>query len=135
MYCIPDVPHLLKLARNHCVFSKGFLVPSNINSDGTELFKLGHQDFVNILRENGWKGPMMGLGKMGDDDLRTNFRFSPAHLKAHTGNQKQNVRMAAQTISHTNAKAFLQMAKSDDPIYEPSHAQALHDTVKLFNDW
>ena len=76
---------------------------------------------------------MMGLGKLGPDDLRTTFRFTPAHLKSHTGNQAQNVRKAVQTLSHTNAKAFLELARKN--VYTQEQGKALHDAVKIFNDW
>ena len=134
-FCIvADAPHVLKRARNACVFQKGFLVPyENFITKETDLVKLGFQDFVNILRENGWAGEHNGLGNLGTDDLRTNFRFTPAHVKANTGNQSQNVRKAVQTLSHTNAKAFIELSRKH--LYTPQHGQALHDSVKIFNDW
>ena len=127
---ISDAPHVLKRARNHCAFHKGFMVPS---SSSEILYKLGYQDFVNILHENGWaREDTGGLGKFGPDDIRTGFRFTPEHLKS-TGNKAQNVRKAVQTFSHTNAKTFLSLGQKN--IYSPDRAQALHDGVKIFNDW
>ena len=119
---------MLKRARNHCVFHKGFLVPSSDNSN--EYIKLGRQEFVNILNQNGWTGP--GVGKLGPDDFRTSFKFTPEHLN-NSGHKAQNVRKAAQTFSHTNAKAIMLMGRTGP--YTPSHAKSLHDAVKIFNDW
>ena len=88
---------------------------------------------MNILHENGWgRTENMGVGKLGTDDTRTGFRFTPEHLKS-TGNKAQNVRKACQTFSHTNAKTFLNLGRKS--VYSTHRAQALHDSVKLFNDW
>ena len=125
-----DAPHVLKRARNHCVFHKGFLVPAD---QSNQVYKLGFQDFVNILSDNGWSGDMNGIGKMGSDDFRTNFRLTPAHLNTK-GNQSQNVRKAAQTFSHTNAKSILRLSRVKG-FYTPHRAQALHDAILIFNDW
>ena len=127
---ISDAPHVLKRARNHCAFHKGFLVPSGFCAD--VKYKLGPQDFKNILHENGWARENGGIGKLGPDDTRTGFRFTPEHLKS-TGNKAQNVRKAVQTFSHTNAKTLLVLGRKN--VYSARHAQALHDSVKLFNDW
>jgi hypothetical protein len=127
---ISDAPHVLKRARNHCAFHKGFLVPSGFCAD--VKYKLGPQDFSNILHENGWARENGVIGKLGPDDTRTGFRFTPEHLKS-TGNKAQNVRKAVQTFSHTNAKTLLVLGRKN--VYSARHAQALHDSVKLFNDW
>ena len=108
------------------------MVPSGFCAD--VKYKLGPKDFTNILHENGWAFENGGIGKLGPDDTRTGFRFTPEHLKS-TGNKAQNVRKAVQTFSHTNAKTFLALARKKEPLYSDRHAQALHDSVKLFNDW
>ena len=134
-FSISDAPHVLKRARNHCVFHKGFLVPSGFCAD--VKYKLGPKDFANILHEDGWSHENGGIGKLGPDDIRTGFRFSPEHLKS-TGNKAQNVRKAVQTFSHTNAKTLLVLGRKQlfgKDVYSARHAQALHDSVKLFNDW
>ena len=87
---------------------------------------------MNILSENGWKKNDIGLNKMGNDDFKTSFRLTPAHLRMK-GNQAQNVRKAAQTFSHTNAKSILRLR--DKNVYSTEHAQALHDAILIFNDW
>jgi hypothetical protein len=126
-----DAPHVLKRARNHCVFHKGFLVPSSLNNHN--LYKLGFKDFANILTENGWTQNDLGLRKMGAEDFKTSFRLTPAHLKMK-GNQAQNVRKAAQTFSHTNAKSILNLTKNKG-LYHAEQGQALHDAILIFNDW
>ena len=111
------------------------MVPSGFTSD--VKYKLGPKDFTNILHENGWAQENGGIGKLGPDDTRTGFRFTPEHLKS-TGNKAQNVRKAVQTFSHTNAKTLLVLGKKKlfgKDVYSVRHAQALHDSVKLFNDW
>ena len=106
------------------------MVPSGFCAD--VKYKLGPKDFTNILHENGWARENGGIGKLGPDDTRTGFRFTPEHLKS-TGNKAQNVRKAVQTFSHTNAKTLLVLGRKN--VYSARHAQALHDSVKLFNDW
>ena len=106
------------------------MVPSGFSVD--VKYKLGPKDFTNILYENGWAHENGGIGKLGPDDIRTGFRFTPEHLKK-TGNKAQNVRKAVQTFSHTNAKTFLVLGRKN--VYSTRHAEALHDSVKLFNDW
>ena len=111
------------------------MVPSGFCAD--VKYKLGPQDFTNILHENGWARENGAIGKLGPDDTRTGFRFTPEHLKS-TGNKAQNVRKAVQTFSHTNAKTLLVLGRKQlfgKDVYSARHAQALHDSVKLFNDW
>ena len=70
---------------------------------------------------------------MGAEDFKTSFRLTPAHLKMK-GNQAQNVRKAAQTFSHTNAKSILHLTKNKG-LYHAEQGQALHDAILIFNDW
>ena len=110
-----DVPHLIKLARNH-LFSKGYLLPADSEKCRSTL-KL--EDFEKIVEENS-KGV-----------YQTAFKLTHKHLHL-TGSQKQNVSLATQVFSHTIAKHFLHL---EHLFRSKRDAKAKHDAVKLFNDW
>ena len=111
VFMFPDVPHLIKLARNH-VFDTGFKVPSE---DGN-LVPLVKQDFEDVLAKN--RG----------SELRTAFNLSRAHLDVK-GSQRQRVRLAVQVLSSTVAQEMLQLGP------DTNEYKAKHKAVKLFNDW
>ena len=108
------MPHLIKLARTHCL-SKGFLLPPNIDGVRQTLKKA---DFEKIVDAN--KG----------SDYKINFRLTHNHLNL-TGSQAQRVRLATQVFSRTNAKSVLHF----QGIFTPSEAIAKHDAILIFNDW
>ena len=109
-----DVPHLIKLARTHCL-QKGFLLPPDINSHRDTLKK---SDFEKIVDAN--KG----------SDYKMNFRLSHSHLNL-TGSQSQRVRLACQVFSRTNAKSFLHFTR----LFPGAAGIAKHNAVLLFNNW
>ena len=108
------MPHLVKLARTHCL-KTGFLLPANIEGHRETLKK---QDFEKLVEAN--KG----------SDYKMNFRLTHNHLNL-TGSQAQRVRLATQVFSRTNAKSILHLSN----IFSPSQAVAKHDAILLFNDW
>ena len=112
VFMFPDVPHLIKLARNH-VFDTGFKVPSE-NGDLVPLVK---QDFEDVLAKN-----------RGGSELRTGFNLSRAHLDVKAS-QRQRVRLAVQVLSSTVAQELLQLGP------DTNEYKAKHKAVKLFNDW
>ena len=112
VYMFPDVPHLIKLVRNH-LFDHGFMVPS----DNGDLVPLVKQDFWDVLFKN-----------RGGSDLRTSFNLSQAHLTVK-GSQRQRVRLAVQTLSSTVANSLLQFGP------DTNEYKAKHKAVQLLNDW
>ena len=110
-----DVPHLLKLARNH-MLDKGFFLPPDENNHRSTLSK---NDFQKLLDAN--SGAV----------YKTLFKLTQNHLDL-PGHQKQRVRLATQVLSHSVAKSFLHLAHLSPTKQD---AEAKHNTVKLFNDW
>ena len=109
IYIFPDVPHVLKLARNH-MFDKGFLVPTE---DNKQLVHLGVEDFWNILEK--------------DEGNYKATKLTEAHLLAKQS-ARQRVRLAAQVFSTRVAKV---MVFNDDSV----EAKARSTAIQLFNDW
>ena len=83
VYVFPDVPHELKLCRNH-LLDDGYLFAS-----GTKLKK---EDFEQLLLKD-------------NSELKICHKLTGAHLDCQ-GNARQRVRPAAQLLSHTTAAAF-----------------------------
>ena len=90
IFAFLDVPHLLKLIRNH-ILDNGIL----IDGKNTEI---GSSDFLEILNSN--KG-----------EYRIHHKLTDFHLTV-TGPQRQRVRPAAQLLSHTSSVA-LQLLKPE----------------------
>ena len=109
IYIIPDVPHVLKLARNH-LLDHGFWVP---NEDKTQLVHLGIEDFRAILEK--------------DNSEYKATKLTEYHLNVK-GSDRQRVRPAAQVLSGKVAKAFIFNDESEE-------AKAKSNAVQLFNDW
>ena len=83
IYVFPDIPHLLKLCRNH-LLDDGYLFRS-----GSMLKK---EDFEKLLQaDNG--------------ELKICHKLTLGHLDCQ-GNARQRVRPAAQLLSHSTATAF-----------------------------
>lgn len=83
IYMFADVPHLLKLVRNHLLDS-GFVLPNQTY--------IGKQ----VLQE------VVGLNK---GDLSCVYKVTDLHLNV-VGSQRQNVKLAAQVLSNSMAKAI-----------------------------
>ena len=83
IYVFPDVPHLLKLCRNH-LLDDGYLLRSGA--------KLKKEDFELLLQaDNG--------------ELKICHKLTLSHLDCQ-GSSRQRVRPAAQLLSHSAATAF-----------------------------
>jgi hypothetical protein len=100
--CFYDVPHLLKLFRNW-LLDTGFCLP-----DGTVLTK----------------APLFTLLQLTGTEVSTCFKLKELHLNVKRS-QRQNVRLAAELISHTVASA-LRRYNIDTK---------LADAIQLMNDW
>lgn len=87
IYTICDVPHLVKLFRNHCL-DEGFI----FNYGTEEEFTLGKEDFQLLLRNDG-------------ADLKLCPKLSSIHINVH-GSARQRVRLATQIFSKTVSKAM-----------------------------
>jgi hypothetical protein len=84
IFVFQDVPHLIKLIRNH-VLDEGIFV------DGTQA-KLAKEDFVQLL-------------KTDCGESRILHKLNEAHIQC-TGPQRKQVRLAAQLLSHSTAVAM-----------------------------
>ncbi|CAL1681193.1 unnamed protein product [Lasius platythorax] len=82
IYFYADIPHLLKLARNN-LFDSGFYLKGNIVD----------------------KRCLEELIKLNASDLKIAHKLSRTHLDAK-GTRRQNVKLAAQILSNTNASAI-----------------------------
>ena len=110
VHIFPDAPHMLKLARNH-LFDQGFLIP------------LGNGKFTLLTKED-----IQSVLKTDDQEYRILPRLTEAHFEC-VGSQRQNVRLAAQVLSHSVSKAMTWNKDVDQELKAKSEA------VKLFNDW
>ncbi len=84
IYVFVDVPHVLKLIRNH-------ILDDGIWVDGQNEF-ICREDFKNILDKN-------------QTELKIHHKLTDFHLYC-SGPQRQRVRPAAQLLSHSSAKAI-----------------------------
>jgi len=104
-----DAPHLIKLARNN-------FLDSGFKTNGIDVDKTCLEE---ILRLN-------------SGDLKIAHKLSRAHLDIK-GAQRQNVKMAAQVFSNTNALA-IRWCGEKNLLTSPQWKQTA-DILKLFNDW
>ena len=103
VYIIPDVPHMLKLWRNH-LFDKDFLFPKDPYSS---IVNMPNEFTIGLLVEAGdWfplnRGTFDKILKSDNGELKLNHKLTPMHINMPTG-ARTNVRMAAQTLSRTTA--------------------------------
>jgi len=110
VHVFADVPHLMKLLRNHFLDS-GFWIN-------------GH--FVS-------RSPLEKLLQLNSGDLKIAFKLSRTHLDVH-GSQRQNVKLAAQVFSDRNAAAIRWCGLQGFMDDEPEWAETAR-VLKLFNDW
>lgn len=66
------------------------------------------------------------------EDLKIAHKISRAHLDVR-GTQRQNVRMAAQVFSNTNAMAIQWCGQNG--LLTSNQWKEIADIIKLFNDW
>lgn len=105
-----DVPHLLKCARNN-FFDSGFII------NGVPI---GKNSLVELLTLN-------------KTELKIAHKLSSAHLDVK-GTKRQNVKMAAQVFSNTNALA-LQWCGENNNLLVSLQWKQTSEILKLFNDW
>ena len=84
IYVFADVPHLIKLARNHFI-DKGFVLPEDVY--------IGKQIIEQYLKVS------------KPSDFKLAYKLSEQHLNV-TGSLRQNVKLAAQLFSNGVAKAL-----------------------------
>ena len=92
-----DVPHLLKLMRN-ALLGKGFIM-------GTTKTEFGLADFEQLLE------------KLEASDISIAPRLTRSHLYVN-GQDKQDVRVAAQLISMSVSQAFQHLFPEDEKMRE-----------------
>lgn len=85
VHVFADVPHLLRLARNHFI-DKGFILPSNIRV-GREIV----EDYLKATTSS---------------DFKLAYKLSERHLNV-SGTLRQNVKLAAQLFSNRLAHALM----------------------------
>lgn len=105
-----DIPHLIKLLRNHFLDSGIYVNGKLINA-----------------------AALQRLLELNSGDLKIVHKLTPLHLDV-TGTQRQNVKLATQVFSSTNAAAIKRygMQKLMDEC--PNWSETA-DFLKLFNDW
>lgn len=108
IFVFGDVPHLLKLARNHFL-SKGFV------HNGKTILT------ADCLKE------IVNLQKL---DLKIAFKIGEEHLFVKN---KQNVKLAAQLFSNTTASAVMYLGENN--IINSANWKDISEMIKLFNDW
>lgn len=100
--CFPDVPHLLKLFRNW-LLDTGFVLPDGSIVTRSSLYKL-----LDVIKT----------------EINVSFKLKETHLTVQR-NQRQNVRMVAELVSHTTACALKR--------YDID--EKLGNLIQLVNDW
>ena len=111
VFVMPDVPHVLKLARNH-LMDHGFLVPTE---DKTHLVYLDKEDFEDVVERD--KG-----------EYRVT-KLTQFHLDVK-GSERQRVSHAAHVFSDSVAKVM-----KFGPGYDTPEAKAKSNAVQTFSDW
>ena len=111
VFVMPDVPHVLKLARNH-LFDHGFLVPTE---DKTHLVHLDKQDFEDVLEK--------------DSGQYKATKLTEFHLNVK-GSERQRVSHAVHVFSDSVANVMKFGYGSDTP-----EAKAKSNAVQTFSDW
>ncbi|XP_039300398.1 uncharacterized protein LOC120355776 [Nilaparvata lugens] len=96
IWAFSDVPHVLKLIRNH-LLDQGFELPGGIMVTKDILFDL-------IKQQN-------------TTDLKYAYKITEGHLLL-TGSERQNVRKAAELLSRTVAKAISYILPGNDHVVD-----------------
>ena len=120
VYLFPDVPHMMKLARNH-LFDKGFLVPDKYG----KLVYFCRGDYEKLL-----------AGDSADplSDFKICYKLTANHLYCK-GSARQSVSLATQVLSKTCAKAFLQNDVRRGVKNGVINAEAKHDATMVFDEY
>ena len=109
IYYLHDVPHLLKLLRNH-LLSKGFVLKNGTTFGKKELEKL--------------------FEKLLTTELNPAPKLSPAHIHV-SGQDKQKVFLATQLLSQTTANCISKFFPGDTTMQEMS--QFISDVNTVFD--
>ena len=120
VYIFPDVPHMMKLARNH-LFDKGFLVPDKYG----KLIYFSRSDYEKLMACDS-VDPL--------SDFKICHKLTTNHLYCK-GNMRQNVALATQIFSKTCAKAFLQNDVRRGVKDGIQNAEAKHDATMIFDEY
>lgn len=110
VYVFADVPHLIKLVRNH-------LLDQGFDINGKKIDKTCFQI----------------LADCSISDLRIAHKLTKFHLEVK-GSERQKVRPAVQLLSNSTAKAISYLGKNGF-LPENIHWQAVADFCKFMNDW
>ena len=116
IYVMPDVPHLIKLLRNH-ILNEGVTFQFEERS-----CSLGKSDFEKLLQEDASLG-----------ELRRLHKLKRIHLDCH-GHQTQCVRTAVQLLSQSVANSFL-LGKRRDLAYFISTCNNWFDVMDSRSRW
>jgi len=108
VWCLSEVPHALKLLRNHFL-DHGFILPS-----GTAISKDTVRDLMNV------DGP----------ELKIAHKLTPLHVNV-SGMERQKVRLAAQLFSGTTAAAI--RSKWPDKQEMANFFQLVNDAFDVLN--
>ncbi|KAF0739127.1 general transcription factor II-I repeat domain-containing protein 2-like, partial [Aphis craccivora] len=111
IHVFADVPHLLKLARNHLLVS-GFILPN-----GKFIGKNILQELLNINH-----------GK----DYKFAHKLSERHLFVD-GSSRMNVRLAANVFSNSVSKAIAYCGEKH--YLDKYNRKEASEIIQLFNDW
>ncbi|KAG5875241.1 hypothetical protein JTB14_001987 [Gonioctena quinquepunctata] len=107
MYMFADAPHLLKLVRNWLI-DTGFVL-----EDGSKITKT----------------PLENLVKLTDSEVNFCFKINENHLTCEK-TARQNVRRAAELLSHTTATALIHYE-----VGNKIEARALSEFIEAVNKW
>lgn len=110
IFVFADIPHLLKLIRN-------WLLDTG--------FQLKDGSLIN-------KNPLEELLKVTDTELNVCYKISKKHLECN-GPQRQNVRLAAELLSETTAKALARYKPGNDPLLAVNVATFISDINQWFD--
>ena len=108
-YLNPDVPHELKLLRNHCLDpkKKGFFFPKD---PFTKRYARPGERRLDVLLETGDyielnRSHFKSVLELDSGEFKMNWKLKPAHLNLDSAG-KCSVRIAAQTMSASTAAAL-----------------------------
>ena len=108
VYIFPDMPHCLKLLRNHTL-DEGIVVKCGAN----KMIELSKEHFEKLITCDG-------------TDFKLAYKLTPAHLEVR-GIERQRVRPAMQLFSSSVSKAFTQVFGTE--------FQDQSNVIQIVDDW
>ena len=129
VYFFPDAPHLLKRLRDN-LFDHSFFFPSNpLKSKQRPPHKKNEDEMKQQLIRNGYtqicKEDFSEIVEKCTTELKYCVKLTQDHLDV-SGQRRQNVRMASQTLSGTVAKAM---------VYVNPQKQAQSEFINIIDLW